>query len=68
MINVTAISGSLRQCSFNTALVLAAQALTYYASHETVNPTRIVPLGPEIDYAAPHDRGRLSRTDKFTIA
>ena len=33
----------------------------YYGSHETINPTRIVPLGPEIDYAAPHDRGRLAK-------
>jgi glutathionyl-hydroquinone reductase len=31
----------------------------YYASHETINPTRIVPVGPEIDYTAPHDRARL---------
>lgn len=31
----------------------------YYGSHETVNPTRIVPVGPNIDYMAPHDRGRL---------
>lgn len=31
----------------------------YYASHETINPTRIVPKGPEIDYSAPHDRGRF---------
>ena len=31
----------------------------YYASHETINPTRIVPIGPEIDYSAPHDRARL---------
>jgi len=31
----------------------------YYASHETVNPTRIIPLGPDIDYALPHDRERL---------
>ena len=31
----------------------------YYGSHETVNPTRIVPLGPDIDYSAPHDRDRL---------
>jgi len=30
----------------------------YYGSHETINPTRIVPLGPEIDYSAPHDRDR----------
>ena len=28
----------------------------YYGSHKTVNPTGIVPVGPEIDYAAPHDR------------
>ena len=31
----------------------------YYSSHETVNPTRIVPLGPEIDFTTPHDRARL---------
>lgn len=31
----------------------------YYASHETVNPSRVVPLGPEVDYAAPHDRAKL---------
>jgi putative glutathione S-transferase len=28
----------------------------YYESHETINPTRVVPKGPAIDYAAPHDR------------
>jgi len=32
----------------------------YYESHETVNPTRIVPIGPEVDFDAPHDRARLS--------
>ena len=32
----------------------------YYGSHETVNPTRIVPMGPVIDYNQPHDRGRFS--------
>ena len=32
----------------------------YYASHESVNPSRIVPAGPDVDYAAPHDRARLS--------
>ena len=31
----------------------------YYASHESVNPTRIVPLGPQLDFNAPHDRARL---------
>jgi putative glutathione S-transferase len=32
----------------------------YYCSHKTINPTGIVPLGPEIDFSAPHDRDRLS--------
>ncbi len=31
----------------------------YYMSHDRVNPTRIVPLGPEIDYTEHHDRDRL---------
>jgi glutathionyl-hydroquinone reductase len=31
----------------------------YYRSHNTINPTGIVPLGPEIDYAAPHNRNRF---------
>jgi len=28
----------------------------YYASHRSVNPTGIVPRGPEIDFEAPHGR------------
>lgn len=32
----------------------------YYKSHEMVNPTRIVPVGPEIDFMAPHQRDKLS--------
>jgi putative glutathione S-transferase len=31
----------------------------YYESHGTVNPSRIVPGGPDIDFAAPHNRARL---------
>ena len=31
----------------------------YYQSHETVNPTRVVPVGPKIDFHAPHGRGAL---------
>lgn len=31
----------------------------YYASHDTINPTRIVPLGPLQDLDAPHGRERL---------
>lgn len=29
----------------------------YYRSHPTINPTRVVPLGPELDWDAPHGRG-----------
>jgi putative glutathione S-transferase len=29
----------------------------YYTTHEGINPTRIVPLGPELDLDAPHGRG-----------
>lgn len=32
----------------------------YYRSHTTINPTQVVPVGPELDYDAPHDRGRLA--------
>ena len=28
----------------------------YYASHESINPHRVIPAGPNIDYSAPHDR------------
>jgi len=31
----------------------------YYASHRTINPTGIVPLGPIEDFNAPHNRARL---------
>jgi putative glutathione S-transferase len=32
----------------------------YYGSQRKVNPTGIVPLGPELDFTAPHNRGRFS--------
>ncbi|NKB51166.1 MAG: glutathione S-transferase family protein [Rhizobiaceae bacterium] len=31
----------------------------YFGSHESINPTRIVPVGPQVDYSAPHDRDRF---------
>ena len=31
----------------------------YYGSQLKVNPTGIVPLGPELDFTAPHDRDRF---------
>lgn len=33
----------------------------YYASHETINPTRIVPTGPDIDFTSEHDRDQLAK-------
>ncbi len=32
----------------------------YYGSHDTINPTRVIPLGPELDFDAAHDRARFS--------
>lgn len=32
----------------------------YYGSHPTINPTGIVPAGPELDFAKAHDRGRFA--------
>ena len=32
----------------------------YYESHATINPTRIVPKGPVLDYDAPHDRAKFA--------
>jgi len=31
----------------------------YYYSHGNINPTRIIPRGPELDLEAPHDRDRF---------
>jgi glutathionyl-hydroquinone reductase len=33
----------------------------YYFSHETINPHRIVPVGPVLDHWQPHDRGQAAR-------
>lgn len=32
----------------------------YYRSHQSINPYGIVPIGPEIDFAQPHDRARFA--------
>ncbi|WP_301098622.1 glutathione S-transferase family protein [Otariodibacter sp.] len=32
----------------------------YYRSHTAVNPTGIVPIGPDIDFTTPHGREKLS--------
>ncbi|MGX8012498.1 glutathione S-transferase family protein [Mesorhizobium sp. ORM8.1] len=33
----------------------------YYGSHRSINPTGIVPVGPELDYEAPHNRNRFRK-------
>ncbi len=30
----------------------------YYTSHETVNPSRVIAIGPQIDHTSPHERAR----------
>ena len=32
----------------------------YYSSHANLNPSRIVPIGPELNYETPHGRERLA--------
>ncbi|HUH37287.1 MAG TPA: glutathione S-transferase family protein [Spongiibacteraceae bacterium] len=31
----------------------------YYGSHDTINPTGVVPLGPDLDFTLPHNRDRV---------
>ena len=33
----------------------------YMQPDRHVNPTGIVPIGPELDFSTPHDRGRFER-------
>ena len=36
----------------------------YYMTHRGINPTGVVPRGPQIDFAAPHDRAERSVWDR----
>lgn len=38
----------------------------YYRSHKTINPTGVVPMGPDIDYDRPHGRHMLSEALAIT--
>ncbi len=35
----------------------------YFRSHPTINPYGIVPIGPVLDFSAPHDRERLGKRE-----
>jgi putative glutathione S-transferase len=32
----------------------------YYCTHGAINPTGIVPIGPDVDFMLPHDREQLA--------
>ncbi|PZQ19092.1 MAG: glutathione-dependent reductase [Ancylobacter novellus] len=57
------LSGYLRDLfqtpGFGETVNFAHVKTHYYWSHTTINPTRIVPLGPDLDLSAPHGRERL---------
>lgn len=40
----------------------------YYGSHESINPTRIVPVGPAIDFNTEHGRAALTSFNPITGA
>jgi len=35
----------------------------YYQSHQMINPTGVIPMGPVTDFATPHNRGILTDSD-----
>ncbi|WP_184799831.1 glutathione S-transferase family protein [Nitrospirillum iridis] len=39
----------------------------YYESHRSINPTGIVPVGPALDFAAPHGRDRVSSANPLPV-
>lgn len=39
----------------------------YYRSHEDLNPSGFVPVGPMNDWSAPHERPRLSQTPSSSL-
>ena len=41
--------------------------LGYYGGMPNLNPSGIIPLGPELDFVAPHDRGEFAKTARGTI-
>jgi putative glutathione S-transferase len=57
------LSGYLRDLfqtkGFGETVDLAHIKTHYYWSHTTINPTRIVPKGPALDFSAPHGREAL---------
>ena len=40
---------------------MPAIKLGYYGGMRNLNPSGIIPLGPELDFTAPHDRGQFAK-------
>ena len=63
IVDYPALSGYLRdlyqQPGVAGTVNLAHIKAHYYYTHDDINPTRIIPLGPVLDFAAPHGRERL---------
>ncbi|MEQ9360841.1 MAG: glutathione S-transferase family protein, partial [Rhodospirillales bacterium] len=59
------LSGFLRELyqwpGIKGTVDMAAIKAHYYGSHQALNPTGIIPLGPEMNLTAPHRRGHLTR-------
>jgi putative glutathione S-transferase len=58
-----ALSGYLRELyqmpGIADTVVMSHIKQHYYGSHPTINPTGIVPIGPQLDYDSPHGRDAL---------
>jgi glutathionyl-hydroquinone reductase len=40
---------------------MPAIKLGYYGGMPNLNPSGVIPLGPELDFTAPHDRGQFAQ-------
>jgi putative glutathione S-transferase len=46
--------------AFQSTIEMSEIKEHYYSSHKTINPTGVVPTGPEQDFTQPHDRNHLN--------
>lgn len=62
----SALSGYLRdlyqQPGIAETVNISCTKIHYYVSHTSINPTQIVPIGPELNFTGPHGRELLNNT------
>ena len=46
--------------AFSSTVVMNEIKDHYYGSHETINPTGIVPIGPDLDLKRAHNRAEMT--------